>query len=166
MRSCNRKWCQRPQWRASVCKRHWFEYAASRCVGGTKADLKLILLEEQEHRCANPGCRAPLAAGRGAHLDHDHDCCGSGKACVACTRGILCPACNLMLGSAKDDIERLRGAIEYLETFRLYGKPIAIVNRGKRGNRRFRTPRERQAIKDALRPEGQLPSEWEYRPAP
>jgi hypothetical protein len=32
-------------------------------------------------------------------------------------RGVLCNACNLTLGNAKDDIARLRGCVGYLERF-------------------------------------------------
>jgi hypothetical protein len=41
------------------------------------------------------------------HLDHCHS---TGK-----VRGILCHHCNLMLGNAKDDPERLKAAVAYLE---------------------------------------------------
>lgn len=41
------------------------------------------------------------------HLDHDHK---TGKA-----RGLLCVNCNTALGHFKDDVARLKKAIEYLE---------------------------------------------------
>lgn len=41
------------------------------------------------------------------HIDHDHV---TGK-----VRGRLCQPCNHMIGNAKDDPERLRAAIAYLE---------------------------------------------------
>jgi hypothetical protein len=44
---------------------------------------------------------------RRGHVDHSHV---TGK-----VRGILCCACNRLLGAAKDDPERLRRAIHYLE---------------------------------------------------
>lgn len=48
----------------------------------------------------------------GRVLDVDH-CHISGKA-----RGVLCNSCNNVLGKAKDNIDVLRAAITYLETYR------------------------------------------------
>jgi len=62
------------------------------------------LLESQDGRCAI--CRAIESGGKGWHLDHDHE--------TKRNRGILCHRCNLMLGNANDDPERLRAAAEYL----------------------------------------------------
>lgn len=64
--------------------------------------------------CANPRCDEPLS-----HVDHDHACCpingGKQKTCGECVRGLLCRECNLILGIAGDSIERLLGAVEYLQ---------------------------------------------------
>lgn len=49
------------------------------------------------------------------NLDHDHRCCEEG--CPACFRAVLCGCCNRGLGQFKDDINRLRGAVRYLESF-------------------------------------------------
>lgn len=53
------------------------------------------------------------------HIDHDHDCCNTPAShhptCGRCTRGHLCGHCNRALGALRDDTERLRSAIAYLE---------------------------------------------------
>ncbi|AEJ92139.1 endonuclease VII [Mycobacterium phage Optimus] len=159
---CAQYKCRDQAWRANVCKTHWFEWAAKVRAGGARADLKGILLAEQGFKCANPGCRAPLTNWTDAHLDHDHDCCGRNKACVACTRGVICRLCNLMLGYAKDDPERLRGGAEYLEAFQVHGKPIAIAVRDG-GARSYGY--DRKTMREDLETlEGQRGSQWRYRP--
>lgn len=69
----------------------------------------------QQGLCANPRCDNPLA-----HVDHDHSCCDTTgtkkeKTCGRCVRGLLCRDCNLILGISGDSIERLLGAVEYLQ---------------------------------------------------
>ena len=62
----------------------------------------------QNMRCAICDSQSPGTQTRGGyHTDHCHS---SGK-----VRGILCNACNLMLGAAKDKVEVLENAIEYLK---------------------------------------------------
>lgn len=65
------------------------------------------LVAAQDNSCAI--CHGDWSD-RGPHVDHDHE---TGE-----IRGLLCHWCNLMLGNAKDDPERLRAAIQYLETRR------------------------------------------------
>ena len=52
-------------------------------------------------------------------VDHDHACCpvgpSGGVTCGKCVRGILCSACNRMLGAARDNAQTLRNAADYLE---------------------------------------------------
>jgi hypothetical protein len=48
------------------------------------------------------------------HVDHDHNCCSGEKSCGRCVRGLLCHACNVILGHAKDNNDILKGAIKYL----------------------------------------------------
>ena len=65
--------------------------------------------------CEICGCELEVRLGRGQNkdslaLDHDH---ATGR-----FRGFLCHACNMMLGSGRDDPEILRQAAEYLETRR------------------------------------------------
>lgn len=165
---CYRMYCGRLRWHAGLCKRHWFKQVRATAAGASKAAIKDVLLAEQRQVCANPGCKEPLTNMSLAHLDHDHDCCGEGSACVACSRGVLCHRCNHMLGGARDDTERLRGAIEYLESFQKHAKPAAIVERDQRGyslyNRRAPvTFGNREKLRDQLRPDGQRGGEWEYR---
>lgn len=46
---------------------------------------------------------------RGLHIDHNHE---TGK-----VRSVLCPSCNLGLGSFKDDASLLKVAASYLEKY-------------------------------------------------
>jgi hypothetical protein len=64
------------------------------------------MLEEQGHCCAickadNPGDEHSF------RVDHNHD---TGE-----VRGLLCNACNLTLGNAKEDATRLRACADYLD---------------------------------------------------
>jgi hypothetical protein len=78
---------------------------------GISLDEWQSMFEGQGSRCANTGCRATEPGSRrGWHTDHCHE---TGE-----VRGILCCHCNVMLGHARDSVERLRGAIEYLEAAR------------------------------------------------
>lgn len=85
--------------------------------GGFKA-----LLERQGHRCACCSSSLNLEVLYAVHIDHDHSCCPghrnpSNPACGNCTRGILCRGCNVMLGNARDSVERLQAGIDYLKRF-------------------------------------------------
>lgn len=63
------------------------------------------MLEEQDGCCAICGTDDPKGKGR-FHVDHCHD--------TLTVRGLLCHHCNLMLGHAKDDVDTLLNAVEYL----------------------------------------------------
>ena len=72
---------------------------------GMSPDEWDILFLRQGSKCAicsavDPGCSY------GWNTDHDH--------LTNKVRGILCNGCNLMIGHAKDNIDRLRNAITYL----------------------------------------------------
>lgn len=51
-------------------------------------------------------------------VDHDRSCCPGGKSCGKCVRGLIHRNCNLVLGYAKDDIEVLEKAVEYLKRWK------------------------------------------------
>ena len=80
--------------------------------GLTVADVEKYL--ERQNGCAV--ChRSEPGTSRWWHVDHDHSCCPeSARSCGQCVRGILCHRCNLMLGQARDSVETLRSAIDYL----------------------------------------------------
>ena len=81
------------------------DYGYRRRYGVTKAQ-KIAMLAKQ-HGCC-PVCGEFIFIGdKTTHIDHDH---ATGK-----FRGVLCSSCNQGLGNFKDDIDRLRAAIEYLE---------------------------------------------------
>ena len=78
-------------------------------------DSALIILREQGGCCI---CKKELPEDGGYwYQDHDHNCCVKNTSCEKCRRGILCRDCNLMLGFAKDNIEVLKEAAKYLETY-------------------------------------------------
>jgi recombination endonuclease VII len=52
-------------------------------------------------------CGNELTAGHGTHIDHDHACCTQGYSCERCRRGLSCNNCNVAIGMAGDDAERL-----------------------------------------------------------
>lgn len=72
------------------------------------------LLEAQGGGCAICGATEPGGLGR-FHVDHDHSCCPGNYSCGRCVRGILCNACNPMIGHGRDNPIILRKAAEYLE---------------------------------------------------
>lgn len=84
-------------------------------LGITQAQFE-ALLEAQEGRCSV--CDSALKPGKLTHVDHDHACCSGERACGQCVRGVLCHDCNLLLGNAKDSVDRLISAIDYLERHR------------------------------------------------
>jgi predicted nucleic acid-binding Zn ribbon protein len=88
------------RWRAKAPN-----YNRERLYGLTQSQYDQMLTN-QDGRCAI--CRTDVPGGRGTwHVDHCHT---TGK-----IRGLLCSSCNVMLGHAKDDVDRLRAAITYLE---------------------------------------------------
>lgn len=77
------------------------------------------MLKEQDHKCAACGIPAEECTGNRAWsrlvVDHDHSCCSTRPLCGKCVRGLICGGCNVALGHASDDIERLQQLIAYLK---------------------------------------------------
>ena len=83
---------------------------------GIERDQILAILEEQIY-CKI--CKTELLKkDRDWVVDHDHNCCPKNKSCDNCRRGVICQPCNKVLGFAKDNIETLQAAIEYLEEYK------------------------------------------------
>lgn len=109
---CSVPGCERPYSSRSWCH---FHYQPFRLYKLTPDDYD-VLLARQGGGCAICGA-APSDKER-LHVDHDHACCPARKrSCGRCVRGLLCNACNHMLGNANDDTDRLRRAIGYLEAW-------------------------------------------------
>ena len=63
-------------------------------------------------------CNVPISQEfRDWVMDHDHNCCPRDKTCDKCRRGFICQACNKVLGFAKDNVETLQAAINYLQEY-------------------------------------------------
>jgi hypothetical protein len=65
------------------------------------------MLTSQGDSCKICSTSEPGGKGSAFHVDHCHE---SGL-----VRGLLCMACNIMLGKAKDNVTTLQNAINYLE---------------------------------------------------
>lgn len=74
-------------------------------IYGITSDQWWDMFEEQNSKCKI--CKSDTTAGHNWHTDHCHE---TNK-----VRGILCYHCNLLLGMAKDDVNVLKQAIDYLE---------------------------------------------------
>jgi hypothetical protein len=73
------------------------------------------LLETQEGKCYLCEDLLHLEKYREVHLDHDHSCCPNGRSCKNCRRGLACNACNIAIGYAREDPDRLRRMADNLE---------------------------------------------------
>jgi hypothetical protein len=74
---------------------------------GITLDDKQAMLVSQGTRCAC--CETDDPGKKGWVIDHDHVTKG--------VRGVVCNACNTILGMAKDSAENLEKAIQYLKRF-------------------------------------------------
>jgi hypothetical protein len=74
------------------------------------------MLVAQNHKCRI--CRGVFDLGNKLTIpcvDHDHACCPKQATCGKCIRGVICYACNSVLGFAKDSTQTLYEAIQYLK---------------------------------------------------
>lgn len=84
---------------------------------GITWEQREAMLAAQNGCCAI--CKSESPGKQDWHMDHDHSCCpAKARSCGACVRGLLCSACNVMLGCAKDSESTLSTAIEYLRRSR------------------------------------------------
>lgn len=85
----------------------------------SKYRLTSDLLEQkllfQDNKCTV--CGRKFTADLKHNIDHDHSCCPGEKTCGKCIRGILCVDCNRLLGDARDSIDVLQSAINYLQNY-------------------------------------------------
>jgi hypothetical protein len=70
-------------------------------------------IEQQDNRCAVCGREFTETP----NIDHDHNCCLDLRSCEKCRRGLLCAPCNVLIGMAKESIEVLSNAIQYLKGY-------------------------------------------------
>ena len=86
--------------------------------GITQVDYERMLAD-QGSSCAICAAKHEETRGKILHVDHCHT---TGK-----VRQLLCTACNTALGKFRDDVERLRSAIAYLERHAI--RPVADILR-------------------------------------
>ena len=92
----------------------------SRCLTDTKRGLTIgmrrAFLEAQGGACVCGLVFDVYGSDKSSRycVDHDHACCPGERSCGDCIRGLLCNACNLVLGHADDRPDVLHGLIGYL----------------------------------------------------
>ena len=99
-----------------LVKKHFAHRRASlKRSYGLSQEQTAALFVRQNGRCRICAIRFVEVGRKATQVDHDHK---TGR-----VRGLLCRGCNLTLGFAKDDPDRLRKAAEYLERFKEYTEP-------------------------------------------
>lgn len=104
---------QREYYRNNSKHRNRAREASLRKSGFTFA-LKEHAIGLQNGCCAICGCSLDTLPDRHVHADHCH--------ATGYPRGVLCHGCNTGLGGFRDDPERLRAAIAYLDNPPLAGR--------------------------------------------
>lgn len=97
-RQCNHDW-----YRANAGKRR--DYDRKRKYGASPEDIEFTF-GSQGRCCGICGSETPNGRSPQWHIDHDHQ--------TKKFRGVLCVYCNWLLGNARDSIQILQNAIDYL----------------------------------------------------
>jgi Recombination endonuclease VII len=79
------------QWKESH-RKEIQDYNRLHRYGLTPEDITLQL-EDQDYTCGISSCNIDITTTY--HIDHDHTCCPSRRACDKCLRGLLCRHHNL-----------------------------------------------------------------------
>lgn len=74
---------------------------------GLQPGSLIRIWQAQGEKCYLCGRQIEAPGQQGTDLDHDHRCCGEGQSCSYCRRGLACHSCNVIIGFAEDDVERL-----------------------------------------------------------
>ncbi|AID58959.1 restriction endonuclease, HNH endonuclease domain [Mycobacterium phage Gaia] len=118
----SRRWRELNPEKEREAQAKWYASNRDKCLDGNlrrKYKLSLegyyAMLAAQGGVCAIPGCDTPSTPDKRLHVDHDHSCCSGVVSCGVCVRALLCSDCNQALGFSRDDADRLRGMIDYLE---------------------------------------------------
>jgi hypothetical protein len=95
---------------ASICK-------LCRAANAKVERLKKHGLSEEEINTLGNDCEGcgKHVSGQQRCIDHDHRCCPGEFSCGKCIRHILCTACNLVIGNAKDCPDLLRKLANMLD---------------------------------------------------
>lgn len=107
----NSEWAKNnPEAKAAMYKRH----SLKKNYGMTPEGFRALI--EQQNGCCDI-CNEPFKyeCKNGINVDHNHE---TGE-----VRGLLCNNCNPLLGNARDRIDILEKAIQYLTENGTYGRP-------------------------------------------
>ena len=102
---CGIKWCKNPVKSYGLCGVH-----ASIAWRFNIGPLQMVELLS-DWRCGICGG----TTGRPS-IDHDHSCCPGNNSCGKCIRGVLCSACNILLGKYESRPERYHAIMAWAES--------------------------------------------------
>lgn len=102
----------------SFCKEHNNIRSGSRTKRARYGVDYDVMFAAQGGLCAI--CKGPPSSGTSLCIDHDHACCDTAKrTCGNCVRALLCHRCNVAIAMFRDDTDRMKEAISYVESWRL-----------------------------------------------